>query len=1513
MAGYTGQTIKDKDDINTDTTATDVAMNDQFSNAFDVESLMRITKEASCDVTSQKMSMKRAFPTFRLFFVEEDEFESRWLNQDDFYSFNGVKEFSIHMSRKQPADTAVITLQNVSGTLDGTKRNVRADLDYIRTIEENEDAERGIGAAVQKGEYDLSTHGAGRIDKEFVPPQDIPFGSVVMRPGMNVQLRVGYSNDPAQLEVMLSGRVTDLAWSTHGDLCEVTVQSFGAELASILHGRTSLSGGNRFERGSGEVYPTTHHLLGSLMLSPELKHFGRWEFGDLRMIGETKDHTLDFYEYSKNVPLGLTMTHAFKNWCLNNIGALAVIAGGAQIAMMVPWHGGAGYAVSGTAKATAGQAAKGWLGTQYGKLLLRPVVGAPFRGAHWMGSGISAAGGAAARRIDASRLGFLMSAGGKVAGLASKGAAATWSAIANTPSFIGLGRAGAASRGILSEAVEAELKVLNAAFISGKISQEQFKRLLMGTGEAIEVMGARVAGEKGLLKPIMSESGQTLAQLTGGFAQGKKAKLWQFIADGSGLRASGQGWAGTTGGVAKKMFDDALIAASFNASSKLSAKPLTTSAASKIIKSSVLIVRKSKKTFGRVKKGHTVNFGGKIYKGGETLPINALTSKGWVEASEAAIKAQTGMQEAMLIQAFQAAETAAMVNVRGVFAKFAPSLSGPLDQTFAKGLLQSNADDLAAATALTWKGGGAEAIKFAGKIPGTMMRIGAVGTAYAAVADTLVVNPIVKQYRIQMGQVKRTYNRAKAFYKLYPQDDNLFPPNPASYMRINLTLTEDIGGFISQMAGFAWYVFTLLDESAYVNAKKRVQGIWDSVWQTPGVILDKKIWYDHANYRVTNSTIWDVFHEMSLRHPGWVYGARPYGSKFEYRMFFGVPSQRYWSKPYANNFVKRLNYIRRQFSDDMQLNAVNKDIYRKLYGQGAYEELVFESELEMSVSLATVGKMATEDEYLTGADKKKQKELIAKVKERLIEPNKNAEWDEVLDNSLKMKMQSELLHEYMDALSHRFIPFRRYHYLSSSTDIIHNGIINSEHNVVNAVDVVYASPELDAHPEGSIQMKASSFIPDEMLKMDQIIYPNCRGYQSALRYGMGHLLHKMREMYRGEVLVLGNNRIRPWDIAIIMDNYNDMAGPIEVEAVVHHFSFETGFITEVKPNALVIGNEVSSLPIFEGIKLFAMAMEDLRSGKLGNSLGNLKKGQGFWEAMIKREQNQIPFTDGVKMGDIKEKVPSYIEMLFTDAEQLEEWNDYFTRRYGNVFRYGALQEAAEMYPHLGMGAFAEDNGLKTNFQKESNDSSDMADTALLNNIVENANSAARAPFKVVSALGLAGGAFLATTVLLAPFSRMFGAIPKGEMAKTTGTLSNLVTGIGMAATKHSRWIQGSAVGAGLFGGSYLAEQAIDNTLFRLEDYKKNNSYAWLIAAPVLFAKCMENETIIVVPLTKNGKPIVSGMNTQDPLMAWKNVMGQMRNMAAESITGAEEIVEEWQGYGSSIWQYVWDYKENGTL
>ena len=75
-------------------------------------------------------------------------------------------------------------------------------------------------------------------------------------------------------------------------------------------------------------------------------------------------------------------------------------------------------------------------------------------------------------------------------------------------------------------------------------------------------------------------------------------------------------------------------------------------------------------------------------------------------------------------------------------------------------------------------------------------------------------------------------------------------------------------------------------------------------------------------------------------------------------------------------------------------------------------------------------------------------------------------------------------------------------------------------------------------------------------------------------------------------MVLGNPRIRPWDICILRDEYNDMIGPVEVEAVVHMFSHETGFLTEIKPNAVVMSNEISSYPVLSALQTMMMAVAD---------------------------------------------------------------------------------------------------------------------------------------------------------------------------------------------------------------------------------------------------------------------------------------------------------------------------------
>ena len=74
-------------------------------------------------------------------------------------------------------------------------------------------------------------------------------------------------------------------------------------------------------------------------------------------------------------------------------------------------------------------------------------------------------------------------------------------------------------------------------------------------------------------------------------------------------------------------------------------------------------------------------------------------------------------------------------------------------------------------------------------------------------------------------------------------------------------------------------------------------------------------------------------------------------------------------------------------------------------------------------------------------------------------------------------------------------------------------------------------------------------------------------------------------MYAGEIVILGNPKINPYDTCLLRDKYLDMYGPLEVESVTHIFGHDTGFITEIKPNALVTSNESITYPILNNLIL----------------------------------------------------------------------------------------------------------------------------------------------------------------------------------------------------------------------------------------------------------------------------------------------------------------------------------------
>ena len=51
----------------------------------------------------------------------------------------------------------------------------------------------------------------------------------------------------------------------------------------------------------------------------------------------------------------------------------------------------------------------------------------------------------------------------------------------------------------------------------------------------------------------------------------------------------------------------------------------------------------------------------------------------------------------------------------------------------------------------------------------------------------------------------------------------------------------------------------------------------------------------------------------------------------------------------------------------------------------------------------------------------------------------------------------------------------------------------------------------------------------------------------------------------------------------MFDDIADMYGPVEVEQVVHHFSHETGFITEIIPDLCVSGNQYTTLTLTQAM------------------------------------------------------------------------------------------------------------------------------------------------------------------------------------------------------------------------------------------------------------------------------------------------------------------------------------------
>ena len=893
------------------------------------ETLVELSEKAQKDAFSTR-GMQGAFPTFRLYIVEEDAiFSGKLTAYDDFYSYGSVIAFDVHSSREMAASTATIQLQNVSGILDGTKKEVVRDVDVDN---------RNI-----------------KSDKDDAYESLIE--SIVLRPGINIQLRAGYENDTKDLDILISGRVSDLSYSSDGMITNIIVQSYGVELEQTV--QKSLAKDN-----SKNVFYSTHQLLGSLMLSPELKHFGRIKSGKVFQAGSTQNLSLDVRDYSNQSSFTLNYTAGFLDFLEDH--ALAITLGTAFIP-----------------------------------------------------GGIRLAG------TMVSKLGFTRA----IAAAISRGANLANTNLAGMPTFI-KALSGATALKFMG-------KVLNVGQHSYKVAG---RYLVAGT------------------KPLINTTLNTIK----------------------------------TGG---KLSDDSIALLN---TIEHSLPPRVLSNIDEIVKPL-----------------------------GDSVKVAAR-------------------QEAVIMTHIIEAEGMAFTGIKN----FSSTALG--NARLATRYVERPWANFLSLSSLHWG------------LRAPLTGLGYVAKTYAAAGVALAQLGVIG---LLMDALNFVWEKTSGFVSdvwkgifdskkddtlkliLSPQDDNIFPPAPDSYLRYDeekgdwYSLRYKTWRFLGEVTDIAFFhVPYSLDNYLKTDLFNQTELI-GKYYEDFAKLFDTRLVIEaHENsYVLKNQTIFNVFHEMSLRHPGYVYGARPYGQSMEYRMFFGLADQNYWAKDISMVDALRLNKI--------------------LAGVNNTDELLTMDDCKV------LYKAATEDLSNFSIRTNKRNEKLKAKKDFTKQPT-------LSENDIRTIITNHALNEYLEKTNDRFVPFRKMHSFKSSKNIVSNDITVSAHNVINTVTSHYTTAYGDKSEElYSLNLAANTAIKSANARQKVVTGENIRGPACAYRYGISELIYGAKNLYTGSVLVLGNPKINPWDLGIVNDNVNRMHGPVEVKSVTHTFSHQSGFLTNVEVNAVVTSGD----------------------------------------------------------------------------------------------------------------------------------------------------------------------------------------------------------------------------------------------------------------------------------------------------------------------------------------------------
>jgi hypothetical protein len=266
--------------------------------------------------------------------------------------------------------------------------------------------------------------------------------------------------------------------------------------------------------------------------------------------------------------------------------------------------------------------------------------------------------------------------------------------------------------------------------------------------------------------------------------------------------------------------------------------------------------------------------------------------------------------------------------------------------------------------------------------------------------------------------------------------------------------------------------------------------------------------------------------------------------------------------------------------------------------------------------------------------------------------------------SLLRAVDNPFTREYGEPVVEVREPFQRIHYLSSFSHILSNQIeetISGVSTVVTAVSdgkyPVTVALDKGAPADRQVEMTVETGIYFDNVTgsgffgfLHPLLHPfeTGRGVSkaatgapdelSAKRIALGYLKESVKDIYSGELLVLGNGDIRPHDLVFIADVYERMYGLFEVEQVIHHFTPELGYVTAITPNALVSVNDPAKWFMTSWIHSWLSVqnirndtriyLDALRAGNTGTAMSNQISVDALAENLSPQMIGSMQYTHG---------------------------------------------------------------------------------------------------------------------------------------------------------------------------------------------------------------------------------------------------------------------------------------------